>query len=287
MNALRNVFILLLLAGLATCSFFKKKQVADADAIARVNDEYLYASDIQSLTKGLKGTDSLDVLKNYAENWVRKKMLLQKAIENIPEDDLGITKKIEEYRESLLLYEYEKALINQKLDTVIHAEELNEWYEKLKNDFPLENDVFLLFFIKLKKDAPDLANARKWITKPKDEEDLQKLEGYCKEFASSYILEKGMWYEKENVLKNFPLNEYDLNSLAGSKNFREFKTDEGSWFIRVADVLKKEEAAPLEFVRDKIVKVIIEKRSLKLVEKTYDKIYQDGIKTKSFEVLVK
>lgn len=285
--SLRSLFIFLLVTTLASCSFFKKKGAAETDAIARVNDEYLNASDIQSLTKGLTGQDSIDILKSYAENWVRKKLLLQKALENIPEDDLSIAKKIEDYRETLLLYEYEKAFINQRLDTVIKADELNEWYEKLKNDFPLEEDVFLLFFIKLKRDAPDLNQTRKWIIKPKDEEDLQKLEGYCKDFASSYSLDKGMWYEKENVLKNFPLNQYEITSLAGSSGFREFKTDDGSWFIRVADVLKKDQPSPVEFVRDKIVRVIIEKRRLKLVERVYEKIYQDGLKSKSFEVLVK
>ena len=65
---MKNIFIFFLLASLASCSFFKKKPKLDADVIARVNEEYLYASDIQSLTKGLKGKDSLDVLKNYADS---------------------------------------------------------------------------------------------------------------------------------------------------------------------------------------------------------------------------
>lgn len=283
---MKHIFVFILIASLASCSFFKKKKNVDADVIARVNDEYLYASDIQSLTKGLKGKDSLDVLKNYAENWARKKLLLQKAIENIPEDDLGITKKVEDYRQTLLLYEYEKALINQKLDTAIKQQELNDWYEKLKNDFPLEHDVYLLFFIKLKADAPNIADARKWITKPKDEEDLRKLDGYCKEFATSYVMDNGMWYAQENILKNFPVSEGDVNSLGGSKSFKEFKTDDGSWFIKIADVIKKDQPAPLEFIREQIVKAIIEKRRLQLVERVYDKIYQDGIKSKSFEILV-
>jgi hypothetical protein len=284
---LKNFIIIILLAGCASCSFFKKKSVVDAGVIARANDEYLYASDVQSLTKGLKGTDSIEALKSYAGNWVRKKMLLQKAIENIPEDDLGITKKLQDYREALLLYEYEKALINKKLDTVIREQEMNEWYEKRKTDFPLEQDVFLLFFIKTKKDAADLDQARKWIMKPKDDEDLRKLEGYCKQFATSYVMDNGMWYEKDKVLKNFPVSEYEVNSMAGSKTFHEFKTDEGTWFIRIADVLKRDEPAPLEFIHDKIVRAIIEKRRLLLVEKIYDRIYQDGMKAKSFEVFVK
>lgn len=287
LNFLRNVILFFLLASIASCSLFKKKTTVDKDVIARVNDEYLYISDVQSLTKGLKGKDSSDVLKSYAENWVRRKLLLQKAIDNIPADDVSISKKVEDYREELTLYEYEKALINQKLDTVIKDDELNTWYEKMKNDFPLEDDVCLLFFVKVKKDAPGLADARKWILKPKDEEDQRKLEGYCKEFAMSYVLDKGMWYTDENILKNFPLSDYDINSLAASRDFREFKTDEASWFIRVGDVMKKDSPSPLEFVREPIVKAMIEKRRLQLVERVYNKIEQEGIKSKSFEILVK
>lgn len=259
----------------------------DADVIARVNEEYLYASDLQSLTRGLKGQDSLSALKSYAETWVRKKLLLQKAIENIPEDDISITRKVEDYREALLLYEYEKALINDKLDTTIRREELEKWYEKLKNDFPLTGNVYQLYFIKLKKEAPNLNEARKWIIKPKDEEEQRKLEGYCKDFASSYDITDGMWFEEENVLKNFPLNANELAALANSKNYKEFKTDEGPWFIKVAGMLKKDEPSPLEFVQDRIVKAIIEKRRIQLVERVYNKIYQDGMQAKSFEVRVK
>ena len=97
---MKNFCIILLFTTLASCSFFKKKTNMDADAIARVKDEYLYASDIQSLTKGFTGPDSTEILRSYAESWVRKKLLLKKAIENIPEDDLNITRKIEDYRKA-------------------------------------------------------------------------------------------------------------------------------------------------------------------------------------------
>ena len=284
---MKNLVIVILLFTVSSCSFFKKKAVADKDVIARVGDEYLNASDIQALTKGLKGKDSTEVLKNYAENWVRKKLLLQKAVENIPADDVGIAKKVEEYRQSLLLYEYEKALINKKLDTAITDKEMNDWHEKLKNELVLENDVYSVMFIKLKKDAKDLDNARKWIMKPKDDEDLRKLEGYCREFATSYKVDKGIWYEKENLMKNFPIAEADINTLSSQKGFKEYKTSDGLWFVKINDVMKKDQPAPMEFVHDQIVRTIIEKRRLQLVEKIYDKIYQDGIKAKSFEILVK
>jgi hypothetical protein len=284
---LKNLLVITFLLSLTACSFFKKKQGADKDVIARVNDDYLYASDIQGLTKGLKGKDSTQVLKDYATNWVRKKLLLQKAKENIPDDDLGIAKKIEDYRSTLVLYEYEKALINKRLDTVVSQKEFDDWYEKLKSDFPLEKDVYLLYFIKLKKDAQDIDNVRKWINKQDDEETARKLNGYCQEFATSNFLSQGMWYDKDNVLKNFPLSEFDIATLTGSKIFKEFKVEGVSWFIKIGDVMKKDQPAPSEFIHDQIIRAIIEKRRVQLIEKIYDKIYQDGVKSKSFEILVK
>lgn len=271
----------------SSCSFFKKKKTVEKDAIARVGDDFLYASEIPAITRGLSGKDSTEALKNYAQNWIRKKLLLQRAEENIPEDDAGITKKVEDYRESLILYEYEKALISKRLDTVISETEMQAEYEKLKAAFPLQNDVYLVYFIKVKKDAPDLENARKWILKPKDDEDIRKMQGYCKEYASGASIDSGVWFEKENLLKNFPLTESDIASLGVSKNYKEFKNGEDVWFIKISDMAKAGQNSPLEFIKADLEKAVTEKRRLDLIEKIYDKIYQDGVQSKAFEVFVK
>ena len=83
----------------------------------------------------------------------------------------------------------------------------------MKTGIPLEKDAYQLYFIKLKKDAPDIDNMRKWLLKPKDEEDNRKLDGYCKAYATSYITDNGMWYEEEHMCKNFPLTEGDIAAL--------------------------------------------------------------------------
>ena len=272
------------LFSVASCSYFKKSAgPTGEDVIARVNDDYLYASDLSGATLGLHGEDSLKVLKTYAESWVRKKLLLQKAQDNISDQDVGIAKKVEDYRETLLLYEYEKELIDQKLDTVMKPGEMEAAYEKVKQDFQVEEDVYRLAYIKLPKDAPDLKDARKWILKPKDEEEKRKLEGYCKDVALSYSTDEGAWYAKEKALKNFPVNAGELASLSGS--FKEFKTDDVIWFIKVTDKVSQGQSAPLELIRDKVVKMIVEKRKMQLLEKTYNRIYQDG--KKSYEIFVK
>jgi phage tail tube protein FII len=285
---LKHLPLVILLLALASCSFFKKKGgTGEKGVLARVNDEYLYVSDVQTMVRGLKGNDSLAALKEYTENWVRKKLLLQKAMDNIAADDPGITRKVEEYRDGLILYEYEKALINKRLDTTVSDGQLEDWYSKMKEGMVLEKDVYRVYFIKLKKDAPDLADMRKWVTKPKDDEDLRKMEGYSKAYATTFNIDSGMWYDKENLLKNFPLDEAALSALTTSKSYKEFKSDDQTIFIKITGMLKKDQPAPMEFMRDKLARAIIEKRRVDLIERIYDKIYQDGIKSKSFEIFVK
>lgn len=283
----KNIVFIALIATVASCSFFKKKKTHDADVVARVNDEYLYASDLTNITKGLSGADSVAALKSYAESWARKKLLLQKASDNIEDDDQGITKKVEDYRESLLLYEYEKALINQKLDTTFTTQEMNTWYAKMKDDFTLQSDVYRIEFIRIDKGTEDLAKARKWILNPKDEEETEKMKAFFKEFSQTYSLDNAIWYEKEKVLKNFPLNESEVASLASSHRFKEFKEGDMIWFVRISEVLRKDQPSPLEFISDKVEKAIMEKRKMALIDKIYSKIYQDGLNDKNMEIYVK
>ncbi len=235
----------------------------------------------------MSSEDSIKTLKEYAENWVKKKLLLQKAKENISDGDVGISKKVEDYKETLLLYEYEKALLDQKLDTVVTGQETAEWYEKMKQNFLLESDVYRLYFIKIKDNAPNLAEFKKLLLKPKDEEDMRKVEGYCREYATSYSLDEGMWYTQQNLQKNFPLSNYELNQLISNKKFTEIKREEGYWYLRIDEMKKQGEPSPVEFVQNDIEKIIIEKRKMKLIERTYDRILGEGAKTKAYEIYLK
>lgn len=287
LRLINYITIILTLALFASCKWFKKGNGEDAiGAIARVNEDYLYADEVKANLKGLSGKDSVEALNTYAENWVKKKLLLQKAEENIPEDDLGITKKLDDYRQELILYEYEKALITQKLDTNITEQELQKYYEVFKTNFLLESDVYKVQYIKFNKDAPDLASVRKWIMNPKGEEDLQRLEGYCKEYATGYSVGVGMWFKKENLLKSFPMLEGV--SITASQNYKEYTTllDEPV-FIKVVDVMKEGDVGPYDFVKDKLVKVLVEKRKIALIEKAYTRIYQEGVKSGDFEIYIK
>lgn len=271
-----------------SCKYFKgKSPVQGEKVIARANDEYLYLSDISGLIRNVPRQDSASFVTNYAESWVRRKLLLKKAEENVPADELGIDKKVEDYRQSLLLYEYEKALINQKLDKAIGETEIQEFYDKNKDNFTLENDIYDLQFVQINAGSKDLDQMRRVILTPHSSEDTLEREGYCKAMASSYSFAPDNWMAQSAVLKQFPLTMEDLKKLAAAGKFAEFKNNLDIFFIQVRAIKHQGEISPLAYIHSQIKEIMINKKKVSLIQKIYDGIYQEGIRSGKCEVLVR
>lgn len=271
----------------SSCKYFKGKNPAQGEkVIARANDDYLYLSDISSLMKNVPKADSAAFIANYAESWVRRKLLLKKAEQNVPSDELGIDKKVEDYRQSLLLYEYEKGLINQKLNKAVGDDEINDFYEKNKAKFTLESDIYDVQYVQIHSNAQDLDKMRPIIIAPRTADDTLKRDGYCKAIATGYSFADNNWLASSAVLKQFPISPDALKALTPGK-FTEFKNNTDSYFLLVKSVRHMGDPSPLEFIRNQIKEVIVNKKKVILIQKIYDGIYQDAVKSGKCEVLVK
>jgi hypothetical protein len=218
---------------------------------------------------------------------VRRKLLLKKAEENVPSDELGLDKKVEDYRQSLLLYEYEKELINQKLNKGVSQEEIDSFYDKNKDKFTLESDIYDIQYIEIHTDASDLDKMRPLIIQPKTKDDTLKREGYAKAMAQSYSFADNNWMSSSAVLKRFPVSADELKKLAATGKFAELKKDATTYFILVRSARHMGDPSPLEYIQNQIKEVIINKKKVILIQKIYDGIYQDAMKTGKSEVLVR
>ncbi|MCW3125865.1 MAG: hypothetical protein JWO03_1523 [Bacteroidetes bacterium] len=276
------------LCATVSCKFFGRKSPTQGEIVlARANNDYLYLSDMAGLTKNMSAKDSIAFIANYSESWVRRRLLLKKAEENVPYDELGIDKKVEDYRQSLLLYEYEKELINQKLDKAVNDDEIQEFYDKNKEKFTLESDIYDLQYVEIHIDAPDLDKMRPVILNPKTDDDINKREGYCKVYAQTYSFADSNWMAASAVLKKFPISSADLKTLSTGGRFMEYKNNKNAYFLYVKTVRHQGEPSPLEFIRNQIKEVVFNKKKVVLIQKIYDGIYADGVKSGKCEVLVK
>ena len=127
----QNHKLIIFLFILITFSCNKGIDEIEDKPLAKVYNEFLYESDIVSLfNSNITKEDSIVIARNFINDWIKKQLMVQKAELNLNEESKDIEKQIEDYRSSLLIFRYKQELIQQKLDTVITEEELENYYNE-------------------------------------------------------------------------------------------------------------------------------------------------------------
>jgi len=278
MNIKSLIFFLLTILLYSCGTEFHPK--SDEIILARVQDDYLLASEITSyIPKNILASDSVELSKSLIKKWVDNKILLQKAKQNLTEEDLNFDKQLEEYKNSLIIYKYQSKLLYQNLDTVVDAQEIKNYFENNKNNFILDEDLIKINFIILSLDFDKVSEVRKLFFY--NNKDKIATEEYCKKNNLKYYLED-KWFRLQEIKSLIPLN---INSISEIKyKEHEFKDADFMYFIKIIDTRKTQEIKPLCFVKNDIQEIIIDKRKQNLLKKMHEDIFEEGIKKNKIEI---
>ena len=267
----KKALLLFLVLGLFSCNFFKQ----DTDKLlVTVYGDKLYFSDIQDLiSPGLRSEDSLKLVQALCEKWAKEQLLVQKAKINLPLVLQDVQAQVESYENSLLIYSYQKELLNQKLDTIVNDDEIESYYEKNKENFILNDAVVRVNYIKLKKEVPYLWKVQR-LFKKEDEESKLSLEDYCYQFADDYYLDDS-WLSVDDIFKVLP-DSYTSRNLHKGKSI-EFADDDYYYFLHVKKYISKGSVSPLEMVSNQILSIIINKRKIDFLKHVEMDLYQNAL----------
>jgi hypothetical protein len=276
------IFSLLVIFGLSSCN----PDIKDPDEkpIARVNNLFLFPSDVQDLlTPGLPARDSIEIIRRLTEEWIMNKLLLKQAETYLPESLKDIEKQVEKYRSSLLIYQYKQNLLSQNLDTVISRDEIEAYYSENSSNYILNSDLLRISFIKVSNSAPQISNVRIWY-KSSREDYLQKLEEYCKEYAENYSIKGQKWISLNDLLPLAPLNiDNPSRYLDYNKNI-ETSDEMYHYFIHIDERKKEGETSPIEMVYSNIRSVIMNKRKVEYIQDLENTVYQEGFSRNQVEI---
>jgi hypothetical protein len=273
--------ILFLFLGLAGC---KEQQETDKKPIARIHNKHLYLSDLKSVIPNNKSKeDSALIAKNYINKWIKKQLLLEKAEKNLSEESKNIKKQIEDYRASLLIYRYQQKLIDQKLDTVVTDTEIRSYYNENTSNFVLDKNLAKILYIKLSVNSPNIENVRRWY-RSSNNEDLNKLKDYSYQYAEKFDDFDNQWINFDSFIKNIPYEVERPERFFRTKKYIEVRNGNMIHFIRINDYKLKGTKAPLNYVRDKIESIIINKRKHQLLKKLENDIYNEALNHNEFVI---
>ena len=249
--------------------------------VAKVGDKYLYFSEMSAIfPKGCSKDDSLQLAKLYIDNWIKIRLLLQKAELNLSKEQLDISKEIETYRTSLLIYKYEEQLLQEKLDTVLLDSEIKKYYEANIANFLSDEYAVRAIYIKLPENSPVLWNVRRWLMSER-ENDMQDLMDYCRKYAVQFDFFDDEWMQWAKI--DLPQKEAATKQLSYNDLIQQ-QEGEFIYLVRVKEKRVPGDTAPLVFVKDKVKSIIINKRKLQFISELEQNIYNDALSKNQFEI---
>jgi hypothetical protein len=284
--------LLLLVAGITTgCDFIqmrKDKAVAESSAripVARVNKTYLYKDELAGIVQpGVNADDSTIRVEAYINSWIRKQLLIQEASRKININEAEVERKILDYRYSLIAYEYQAYYIRQRLDTAIQASAVEKYYKENIDNFILKQNIVRATFLKVPKTAPRTNKIKELIFSKKDNE-KNELKSYCLSFSAAYHIADSTWMAFDELVKSSPLVEIP-NKVQFLKTNPYYETADENYlyFLKVDEYRISDNISPLEFVKDEIRNILLNKRKVELAKQLEDEVFTTGLKNQEFEI---
>jgi hypothetical protein len=252
--------------------------------VARVYDRFLYLDELNGIVApGVSSEDSSKIIGNYITNWTKEALILRKAESNLTDDQKNVEKALQSYRQSLLLYAYEKELIRQKLDTVVTEAEMVEYYQNNQNNFQLKDNIIKVLYVKVKKKAPQLVKLRT-LYRSEQPKDMEALKSYCHEFAENFYLDDNSWLLFDDLLKEIPIETYNKELFLRNNRFVEVADSLHYYFVNIKGFKIKNSISPLAFEKDNIRNIIINKRKLQLISAMKEDVYRDAQEKKDVQL---
>ena len=236
--------------------------------LAQVFNKKLYLSELSGMVpEGASKEDSIKIIHAEVEVWTRETLLMHEAEKSIPQD-LNIDDLVRDYRMSLIRHNYEQLLVETQLDSIVSEQELNNYYEKNKEQYQLRSSIFRCLLMKVPKDAPNLQELKNWWPGSKPE-NFQKMKNYAAQYATFYILEDSTWYSPHEVRSQLP------NGVSFNANQNLIQADnQFQYFFKVLEKKSEKEIAPLGYIQEQAKKVILHKRKMVLLDKRKEELYE-------------
>ncbi|WGD34089.1 peptidyl-prolyl cis-trans isomerase [Olleya sp. YS] len=276
-------YIVFLFSVLWSCDYFN--QAPKEDAIARVDDVFLYNKDLKkAMPEFVSQSDSAVYANNFINKWATQQLLVKGAEVNLSDTKLEkFDKLVQQYKYDLYSKAYLEALVTKNLDTLVSQSEALTYYEANKEAFKLNEELIQFRYINVEANRLDLENIK---TKFKrfNETDKKELDSISIQFRS-YSLKDSVWIRVDQAIKKIPAvtQEY-RNELLKKSNFIQLKDSLGLYLMQINNVLLQNDTAPLEYVRPTINQIVVNKRKLELIKQLEKDITKDAIKNKQFEI---
>jgi len=270
---MRSILWSLMLMPLMLSSCTTSEKEDSRVRLAKVGGEIIYLNEaLQGMPVGLSKKDSAVYVKQFLENRIKDILVYEKAEKNIPQNQ-ELNDLVENYRRSLIIYEYQQQALNEKMQTEISEADLMDFYKSNSSCFLAERNLVKGIFLKIPKNAPKIEDLKKWY-KNSSPEAFEKVEKYCVQNGGFFEYFYDRWASFDDILDNIPTKVSNQADFLKTRSTLEVRGKDFYYLLYIKDFTLSGDTAPFEYAKPDVRNLMMNLRKTEFLKQ----IEQDLLK---------
>ncbi len=279
-----SFFIFLLILSVTSCSFFNDSNQGSGKRVARIGTHVLYESEIDKLMPdGISAEDSIDMVEQYINTWALNELMQRKAKSELTKSEKNISDEIEEFKRNIYLFRYEKLYIEERLDTVVTANAISDYYKEHSKNFTTEESIVKGRAIRISSNSPYFE-----MLKDEFERSGSTLSSDTKDhfitLSEKYFDFSSNWTAVSVAARTIGLDQgrFEDGIVIGSSY--EIPIDGMYYLIYITDYVPSGEITPLDYNSESIRQIIISKRKQELLSTLESDVLSEATAKKRLKI---
>ena len=277
------ILIGIVLSALPSCRAISSL-LHDDEVVAEVNGVKLYRAELDALIpNGISAADSAALALKYIDTWASDHVYLKIAEQQLSKSEKDVTKELEDYRKSLLKYRYEQLYVNERLDTTVTDEMVDEYYEAHTDKFVLQRPIVRARYLNILADSPALKQLRKMM-KSSEPNDLVEADSLAYSSALKFMTWNNDWVDAALLAGEFGT---DYNSMLASMSGGWIEQKDTTGYLKLAyipEMIGKGRQAPVDYCAPMIKDMIISARKQALISGLERDLLNDARENGNFTI---
>lgn len=259
-----------LLLCLAGCNLFQRD--VKEGAVVQLGNNYLYQSDLDAVTQyAATPEDSARYAEQFIRRWATDILQYQEGKNHSTPE---IEALVEDYRRSLYVAQYERHLVDKRMNKTISDAEADTFYVRHPDRFILQENILQGALLVIPQDAPAQPELRKRLADLANEENLEYVEKYAYQYASGYELFTQQWRTGNQIVMRMPSNKWQ-KALAAGKQYAE-QDSVNIYLLQVTDCRLAGDTMPIDYARTTIDKMILAERRVTFLQAQREELYEEA-----------
>ena len=258
--------------------------LSDEETVAEAGGSRLYRSELNSLIpKGIQKDDSVRLARQYINAWALDQVFLTIAQEQLSKAEKDVTRELEEYRTSLLKYRYEQLYVNERLDTAVSDDKIEEYYEAHKESFKLDRPLVKARFLRIYTESPMLEAIRKKMDSS-DANDLVEADSLAFSSAIMFTTWKDEWQDVIVLAREIGVPYDSVLGMSKKGWIRQDDTTGVTNLAYLSEIIPSGEYAPIDYMSERIRDIIISTRKQALISSLEQDLLNDARENGKFVI---